>query len=171
MLSYRNLPSVRMAARVRWTCRITGLERTKSETGGLAVGSTLAVASTVATSETSRRCETSRTAITTVMLGLLLVMVLWLMMVLGPMVVLMFVFVLLLFMMRVVMVVLGLVWFFVTTEDAEERTGWPDRPNHCGVDLHSSIYGQCRFVGGLSHHLGRHELSVFGWNARISIIY
>lgn len=113
-----------MAARVRRTCRITGLERTEPETGGLAVGSALAVTVTAAR-ETSRRSVTSRTAAAVVLWLLVVVMVLWLV-ILGPMMVLVFVlvfvFVFVLFLVMVVLVVLGLVRSLVATEDAEEWT-------------------------------------------------
>lgn len=156
-----------MAARVRRTSRITSLERTEPETGGLAVGPALAmtVTATMAARKTSRRSETSRTAAAVLLWPLVVVVVLWLV-VMRPMMVLGFVlvFVLVLFLVMVVIVLLGLVRSFVTAEDAEERTSRPDGPDHRGVDLHCSMYGQHRrFVRGLRHRPGRHELSVLDW--------
>lgn len=136
-----------MTARVRRTCRVTGLERAKPKTGGLAVCCALAVTATVSACGTSGRRKTGRSASTVVLVVLRFV-------VLGS-VVLGFVFV-----FFVVVIVMALVWFFVTTEDAEERTGWPDWPNGSNVEawVHCfRLLNEHRFT----YHLSGHDLSVF----------
>lgn len=148
-----------MAARVCRTSRVTGLERTETETGGLAVGRALTVAATALSArETTGRRETSGAATAAVMRFL----------VMRPVMVFGFV---LLFVM-VVMVMLGFVRSLVTTENPEKRTGRTDRPDlNRGIDYSLHGHRSRRFARGFFlHHFprsGGHELSVF-WNYLIS---
>jgi len=134
---------------VRRTSRITGLERTEPEVGGLAVGHALAVATTAALSarETAGRRETAGTAAALMMV--LRFVVLRPVMVLG--------FVLLFVVVVMVVMVLGFVRPLVTTENSEKRTGRSDGPDGRGVDC---FHGH-RSARGFLHHLSGHKLSVF----------
>lgn len=90
-----------MATRVCRTGRVTGLERTEPETGGMTVGRALTVATAVAARIAAGRSEAARAAATVVVLRLVM---------LGPMVFG------LLFLMVVMVMMVGPMWFLVTAE-------------------------------------------------------
>lgn len=147
-----------MAARVRRTGRVTGLERAEPETGGMTVCRALTVAAAVAAREAAGRSEAARAAATSVVVLRFVV--------LGPMV-----FGLVFLVVVVMVVMVGPVWFLVAAEYVEKRAGRPDGPDdglwlphgRDGVGTpHRFPHEHGRFAIGL-HHASGHELSVLDW--------